>query len=76
MAVACFMADGVNVTRNFDPPKRASLRAWYNAATGMIGEAPKYEPRFEQRVTLDRDTIIFHQDDWTLLIARNKRLKG
>lgn len=76
MAVACFMADGTTVMRNFDPPKRASLRAWYRAATALIPDAPKYDPVFERGATVDLDSIIFSHRHWTLMIARRRHLKG
>jgi hypothetical protein len=76
MAVACFMAEGVSVQRNFDPPKRASLRAWYNAATKLIPDAPKYDPAFERGVLVDADSIIFAKGDWNLMIARRRWLRG
>lgn len=76
MAVACFMAEGSAVTRNFDPPKRASLRAWYNAATKMIQDAPDYDPTFERGARVDADSIIFAGRHWKLIIARKRRLLG
>ena len=63
------------VTRTFDAPKRASIRAWYNAATAhMKGVAPKYEPRFEAWVDVTEDTIIFNAPRWALFIARKRHL--
>lgn len=73
MAVACFIAPGINVKRTFDPPKRASLRAWYNAATRFIPDAPKFNPVIEGTADVTVDTLLFCGDDWHLIIARRSR---
>lgn len=77
MAVAGMkFADRETISQtSFDAPARSSLRAWYTAATARIPDAPKWQPGFEDRVTIDRDVIIFHQDHWTLFIARNRRFR-
>jgi hypothetical protein len=76
MAVACFMAEGVNVTRVFDPPKKASLRAWYNSATKMIPDAPKFDPQIEASADVSREAIMFAGARWQLVIARQRTLTG
>ena len=76
MAVAGFKREGQSVVqRSFDPPKRASLRAWYNAATKGVEQAPRFTPELERRADVTVDTIIFHGAGWTLYIARKRNLR-
>lgn len=77
MAVAAFKREGEELVRKgFHPPKRASLRAWYNAATATIAGAPKFNPLIEARARVDNETIMFEAPDvsWTLFIARKRNL--
>lgn len=77
MAVAGFKHEESEaiIRRQFDPPKRASLRAWFNAATKNIEGAPKFDPAFERSVTVDRSSIIFHNPRWSLFISRQGRFR-
>lgn len=75
MAVAGFKrGDEPIIRRYFDPPKRSSLRAWYNAATKLIDVAPKFDPTIEHTAHIDELTISFDGPGWCLFIARKGRL--
>jgi hypothetical protein len=76
MAVACYMADGINVQRAFDAPARSSLRAWYKAATKMIPDAPQFTPEIEAGAHVSFEAIIFSGKGWNLIIARRRTLKA
>lgn len=62
-------------TRQFAPPKRASLSAWYKAATKQIPEAPKTLDLNTVQAIVNERTIIFDHGDWVLFIARKRNLK-
>lgn len=75
MAVAGFAkANEPLIRRQFDPPKKSSLRAWYNAATKLIAGAPKFDPTIEATTYVDEETISFEGHGWVLFIARKRRL--
>ena len=77
MAVASLTREGrLFAPRNFGPPKRASVKAWYKAATQQIPEALKWEPYFEDYADVSEETIIFTCERWTLFIARAKYLRS
>lgn len=77
VAVASLTREGhLCAPRNFGPPKRSSVKAWYKAATQQIPEALKWEPYFEDYADVSVDTIIFHGPTWTLFISRAKYLRG
>lgn len=77
MAVASFVLAGhQQAPRNFSPPKRAHIRAWYQAATKGFANVPKWEPHFEGYADVSEETIIFTCERWTLFIARAKYLRS
>ena len=78
MAVASFNLDGqAPVIRGFDPPKTATVTAWYRAAVGSIPSAPNWRDAIAaiNAADVQPDTIIFHGDNWSLYVARKRFLK-
>lgn len=77
MAVASFQQPaGVVVgTRQFAPPKRASLSAWYRAAIKQIPEAPRVLVLDDVQITVNEHAITIDHGDWVLFIARKRDLR-
>lgn len=76
MAVASLVMGGKVVgLRDFHPPKRATLTAWYRAAAQGMVLAPEWRTVDMGAATTEDDTIHFTGDDWDLFIARKRNLK-
>lgn len=61
--------------RGFHPPKKATVLAWYRAATELIEDAPDWRTVDMSRAAVAPDTITFHGADWDLFIARKRNLR-
>lgn len=76
MAVASFHRNGRQIAvRGFDAPARATLSAWYRAATKGIEDAPDWRDVAHVKGEATVDTITFHGHDWDLFIARKRFLR-
>lgn len=68
-------AGKVVATRQFAPPARASLSAWYRAAVKQIPEAPRVLVLDDVVITVNEHAITVDHGDWVLFIARKRNLK-
>lgn len=76
MAVASLHIAGKQVSmRGFHPPKKATVTAWYRAATAQMPDAPEWRTVDMGAAVIDTDTITFHGDNWDLYIARKRNLR-
>ena len=76
MAVASLHLNGEQVAmRGFHPPKKATVTAWYRAATAQMDEAPEWRTVDMSAAVVEADTITFHGQGWDLFIARKRFLK-
>lgn len=80
MAVASFHQNGRQVAmRNFHPPKQATMRHWYKAATAQIDDAPDWRAVDMGAAVVDEDTIRYigrtNGLPWDLFIARKRNLR-
>jgi hypothetical protein len=77
VAVASFTKSGaLQAPRNFGPPKRPTLKAWYREATKQIPDAPKWDHGFEHYATVSETAIVFDAPSWSLFISRGQYLRS